>query len=110
MQYDNMGQRIEREDTCTRRKGMACKDANKTQPKLRTYRTIKHKLEFEPYLNHDNTYARETMTRLRGGTNELRIETGRYPNTNKDRRLDEDERRCLLCMSGEVEDERPTLV
>ena len=46
------------------------------------------------------------MTRLRGGTNELRIETGRYPNTNRDRRLDEDERRCLLCMSGEVEDER----
>ena len=77
-----------------------------TKPKLRTYRTIKHKLEFEPYLNHDNTYARETMTRLRGGTNELRIETGRYPNTNRDRRLDEDERRCLLCMSGEVEDER----
>ena len=34
-----------------------------TKPKLRTYRTIKHKLEFEPYLNHDNTYARETMTR-----------------------------------------------
>ena len=49
-----------------------------TKPKLRTYRTIKHKLEFEPYLNHDNTYARETMTRLRGGPNELRIETGRY--------------------------------
>ena len=31
MQYGDMGQRIEREDTCTRRKGMACKDANKTQ-------------------------------------------------------------------------------
>ena len=77
-----------------------------TKPKLRTYRTIKHKLEFEPYLNHDNTYARETMTRLRGGTNELRIETGRYPNTNRDRRLDEEERRCMLCVSGEVEDER----
>ena len=56
------------------------------------------KLKFEPYLNHDNTYARETMTRLRGGTNELRIETGRYPNTNRDRRLDEEERRCMLCV------------
>jgi hypothetical protein len=77
-----------------------------TKPKLRTYRTIKHKLKFEPYLNHDNTYARETMTRLRGGTNELRIETGRYPNTNRDRRLDEHERTCMLCVSGEVEDER----
>ena len=36
-----------------------------TKPKLRTYRTIKHKLEFEPYLNHDNTYARETTIKRR---------------------------------------------
>ena len=36
----------------------------------------------------------------------MRIETGRYPNTNRDRRLDEEERRCMLCVSGEVEDER----
>ena len=60
-----------------------------TKPKLRTYRTIKHKLEFEPYLNHDNTYARETMTRLRGGTNELRIETGKHkqrPTTGRGRK------------------------
>jgi hypothetical protein len=77
-----------------------------TKPKLRTYITLKHKLQFEPYLLHDNTKAREIMTRLRGGTNELRIETGRYPNTNRDRRLEPHERRCLLCMSGEVEDER----
>ena len=52
------------------------------------------------------TQEREVMTRLRGGTNELRIETGRYPNTNRDRRLEINERRCLLCMSGEIEDER----
>ena len=45
------------------------------------------------------------MTRLRGGTNELRIETGRYPITNRDRRLEVEERRCLICMSGEIEDE-----
>jgi hypothetical protein len=47
----------------------------------------------------------QTMTRLRGGTNELRIETGRYPITNRDRRLEVEERRCLICMSGEIEDE-----
>ena len=40
-----------------------------TKPKLRTYITLKHKLTFEPYLFHDNTGAREIMTRLRGGTN-----------------------------------------
>ena len=45
------------------------------------------------------------MTRLRGGTNELRIETGRYPVTNRDRPLDVSERRCLICMNGEIEDE-----
>ena len=39
------------------------------------------------------------MTRLRGGTNELRIVTGRYPITNRDRRLEVEERRCLICMS-----------
>ncbi len=77
-----------------------------TKPKLRTYRTLKHKLKFEPYLNHDDTHAREVMTRLRGGTNELRIETGRYPITNRDRRLEIHERRCLLCLCGDVEDEK----
>ena len=46
------------------------------------------------------------MTRLRGGTNELRIETGRYPNTNRDRRLEIEERKCLLCGCGEIEDEK----
>jgi len=77
-----------------------------TKPKLRTYRTLKQTLKFEPYLKHDDPQAREIMTRLRGGTNELRIETGRYPNTNRDRRLEPHERRCLLCMSGEIEDEK----
>ena len=82
------------------------KERMNTKPKLRTYITLKQKLNFEPYLTHDDPRAREIMTRLRGGTNELRIETGRYPNTNRDRRLDIEQRVCLLCMSGEVEDEK----
>ena len=76
------------------------------KPKLRTYITLKHKLKFENYLTHDNARARQVMTRLRGGTNELRIEQGRYPNTNRDRGLETFERRCLLCMSEEIEDEK----
>ena len=75
-------------------------------PKLPTYRSLKHTLSFEQYLTHDDRRAREVITRLRGGTNELRIETGRYPNTNRDKPLQIHERTCLLCMSGDVEDEK----
>jgi len=46
------------------------------KPKLRTYRLLKDRLCFEDYLTHPDVRARETMTRLRGGTNELRIEKG----------------------------------
>lgn len=45
------------------------------------------------------------MTRLRGGTNELRIETGRHRVTSRDKPLPLHERTCLLCVAGEVEDE-----
>ena len=45
------------------------------------------------------------MTRLRGGTNELRIETGRHRITSRDKPLPLHERRCLLCVAGEIEDE-----
>jgi hypothetical protein len=88
------------------REEKAWKQGMMEKTKLRTYRTLKHTLSFEPYLTHDDRRAREVMTRLRGGTNELRIEVGRYPNTNRDRRLQIHERRCLLCMSGDVEDEK----
>jgi hypothetical protein len=76
-----------------------------TKPKLRTYQQLKTKLTFEDYLASGDRKAREVMTRLRGGTNELRIETGRYPITTRDRALEVEERRCLICMSGAVEDE-----
>ena len=71
-----------------------------TKPKLRTYRTLKHTLEFEQeYLSYHDRQAREVMTRKRGGTHELRIETKRYPNTNKDTRLELHERRVyFVCL------------
>ena len=40
------------------------------------------------------------MVMMRGGTNDLRIETGRYE------KLEKEERVCIFCESGEVEDER----
>ena len=77
-----------------------------TKPKLRTYIQLKTKLQYEhTYLNTRDKEAREVMTRLRGGTNELRIETGRYAITNRDRPLELNERRCLICLNGEIEDE-----
>ena len=57
----------------------AWRKAMQGKPKLRTYRLLKDRLCFEDYLTHPDVRARETMTRLRGGTNELRIEKGRHP-------------------------------
>ena len=87
------------------REEMQWRDAMQHKAKLRTYRQLKTELRFEEYLMTRDREAREVMTRLRGGTNELRIETGRYPVTNRDRPLAVSERRCLICMNGEIEDE-----
>ena len=90
----------------TEREERQWKERMQHKPKLRTYRQLKTRLHFEHrYLNMRDREAREVMTRLRGGTNELRIETGRYPITNRDRSLDVEERKCLICLSGEIEDE-----
>src|SRR3954447_19594425 len=87
------------------REEMQWRERMQQKPKLRTYRQLKTELRFEEYLKTRDREAREVMTRLRGGTNELRIETGRYPITNRDRPLEVNERRCLICMNGGIEDE-----
>ena len=66
--------------------------------KLRTYRTIKSKLRMEPYLRFKNRLARYLITRLRSGTNFLRMETGRYEEESVEERL------CRLC--DDVEDQK----
>ena len=81
-----------------------------TKPKLRTYQQLKTNLVMEDYLICKDHKARAVITRLRGGTHELRIETGRYPITTRDRKLEVEERRCLLCISGAVEDEQHFMV
>ena len=88
------------------REEMQWKERMQQKPKLRTYRQLKTRLRFEDYLMTRDREAREVITRLRGGTNELRIERGRYAITNRDRPLEVHERRCLICMSEEIEDER----
>ena len=73
------------------------RDSMGRKSKLRTYRTVKDKLIFEPYLNFDSRHVRILLTRLRSGTNSLRIERGRYENEAVEDRL------CHWC--NKVEDE-----
>jgi hypothetical protein len=70
------------------------------KPKLRLYRKLKSSLVFEEYLKgvtHDR--GKMMMLRMRSGTSELRLETGRWVNENLEDRL------CRLCGGGGVEDE-----
>lgn len=70
------------------------------KPKLRLYSKLKTKLEFELYLDHSNPWSRRLFTMLRGGTNRLRIETGRYKKEPLHQRT------CNICLSSnQVEDE-----
>ena len=71
----------------------------KKRPKLRTYILVKKKLEYENYLDIEDEAGRKALARMRSGTNELRIETGRHEGL---------ERRDRICWFGceEVEDEQ----
>ncbi len=72
-----------------------------TKPKLRTYVTFKDKLEVASHVNCNMPkYDRSLISQLRLGILPLRIETGRFSN------LDEEERTCLVCNSGEIENEK----
>ena len=70
-----------------------------TKPKLRTYIKLKRVLRKEPFLNVYHRGGIPELVKLRGGTNRLRIEKGRY------RKEAVEERVCMFCESKEVEDE-----
>jgi hypothetical protein len=73
------------------------------KPKLRTYVTFKTKLRLEPYLvTQTAKRGRFWLTRIRTGTSPLRIETGRWKRPVE--KLEE--RICLQCESGDIEDEK----
>ena len=69
------------------------------KPKLRTYSKLKTKLRVEPYLEVWHRGGIPELAKLRGGTNRLRIEQGRYVKEAIS------ERKCKFCVSGDVEDE-----
>jgi hypothetical protein len=52
-------------------------EAMTNRPKLDLYRQWKTSLEREAYLSSPDVIGRETLFRLRSGTNDLRIDTGR---------------------------------
>ena len=66
------------------------------KPKLRTYIKLKSELVLEAYLAHGSFLSRSVMFSFRSSSCRLRIETGRRPRK---------ERVCVLCNSGEVENE-----
>lgn len=71
-----------------------------SKPKLRTYVLMKNTFEVEPYVLLDLSRSlRSYVAKIRTGTLQLMIETGRY------RSLQIDERTCILCQNGEVETE-----
>ena len=68
--------------------------------KLRTYREVKKVLERESYLEEGTASQRRVMATIRGGSNNLTIEMGRYE------KLAVEERVCNFCDADEVEDEK----
>jgi len=69
------------------------------KPKLRTYAVLKRELKFEPYLDVYHRGGIPELAKIRGGTNRLRIEQGRYQQEPLERRV------CVLCSMKQVEDE-----
>ena len=74
------------------------------KPKLRLYRKLKTELILEEYVIDLEREKRRQLTMLRGGTNKLRIETGRWKKEN------EHERVCNVCLCDQVEDEKHFLL
>ena len=72
--------------------------------KLRTYRRLKKDLVLENYLIELDREDRRYLTMLRGGTNYLRIERGRWVGES------EHERVCNVCLCNQVEDEKHFLL
>jgi hypothetical protein len=80
------------------------RDQIEKKPKLRLYKKLKNKLVLEDYVFELDREERRHLTMLRGGTNKLRIETGRW------KRESEHARVCNVCLCCEVEDERHFLL
>ncbi len=68
--------------------------------KLRTYVKFKKRFEVEPYILSFMNHKRSYLAQFRSGILPLQIEVGRWANKNVEERL------CLVCNEGLVEDEQ----
>ena len=82
----------------------AWRERMKTKSKLRLYRKIKTRLVLEEYLIDVDREKRRQLTMIRGGTNHLRIERGRWEGEP------EEERVCNVCLGKAIEDEKHFLL
>ncbi len=65
-----------------------------------TYKYFKNMFSIEPYLKCiEDRYIRKGLTLFSISAHGLQVETGRY------KRIDEENRTCLICNSEEIEDE-----
>ena len=69
------------------------------RPKLRTYCKLKKDLKLEPYLEVYHRGGIPELVKIRGGTNRLKIEQGRYLKQSVELRV------CGCCSTKSVEDE-----
>ena len=75
------------------------KSAISTSRKLTFYHTIKDTFNWEPYLDHANTFNdRRTTAKIRCSSHKLNIEAGRYANVPLERR------KCQFCESNKIAD------
>ena len=75
------------------------KDKNKNCGKMDFLSQIKQTYAFEPYLNIGNDNHRKAITKLRVSSHKLEIEVGRW------KKLPREERICINCNLGKVENE-----
>ena len=72
--------------------------------KLRLYIQLKSKLVMEEYVSELDRSKRKQLAMLRGGTNYLRIERGRWVGEEVEERV------CRVCLCDDVEDEKHFLL
>ncbi len=64
------------------------------------YKDLKQLYEIEPYIMYiEDPFIRKDMTKFRISEHMLRIEKGRYKKIERNNRV------CLICNNGEIEDE-----
>ena len=78
--------------------------SKKGSNKLRSYQSFKTRIQMEPYCLLGDRELRKTVAKFRCSDHNLRIETGRREN------ITPEERKCLVCTSGYVENEQHFLV